>query len=214
MSVNISRSHVMWPWNCRICYSIPHILLNMSWVSHFGDSFWVLICVDGWAKGRCCGVQVARSDTGYTMLLGYVLGYLVNTMLRELGSGTLSQIKKATLCDRWRQHGVNVKDSSIVRHVTPCTDIGVLYQFTRCHIKRTQSSYCSLSDPQILICDYSLRKGWYTENHSVGTATRYGLVGPGIESPWGRVFHHPSRPGLGPIQPPKKWVACLPTPRR
>jgi hypothetical protein len=37
---------------------------------------------------------------------------------------------------------------------------------------------------------------------SVGIATRYGLDGPGIESRWGRVFPHPSRPALGPTQPP------------
>ena len=37
---------------------------------------------------------------------------------------------------------------------------------------------------------------------SVGVATRYGLDGPGIESWWGRDFPHPSRPTLGPTQPP------------
>ena len=36
----------------------------------------------------------------------------------------------------------------------------------------------------------------------VGKATRYGLDGPGIESRWGRDFPHPSRPALGPTQPP------------
>jgi len=35
---------------------------------------------------------------------------------------------------------------------------------------------------------------------SVGTATRYGLDGPGIESRWGRDFPHPSRPALEPTQ--------------
>jgi hypothetical protein len=35
----------------------------------------------------------------------------------------------------------------------------------------------------------------------VGIATRYGLVGPGIEFRWGRYFPHPSRPALGPTQP-------------
>jgi len=33
---------------------------------------------------------------------------------------------------------------------------------------------------------------------SVGTATGYGLDGPGIESRWGRDFPHLSRPTLGP----------------
>jgi hypothetical protein len=33
---------------------------------------------------------------------------------------------------------------------------------------------------------------------SVGIATDYGLDGPGIETRWGRVFSHTSRPALGP----------------
>ena len=41
--------------------------------------------------------------------------------------------------------------------------------------------------------------GW---DSSVVIATRYGLDGPRIESRWGRHFPRPSRPALGPIQPP------------
>ena len=44
---------------------------------------------------------------------------------------------------------------------------------------------------------------------SVCIATRYGLDGPGIESRWGREFPHPSRPALGPTQPPVQWVPRL-----
>jgi hypothetical protein len=41
---------------------------------------------------------------------------------------------------------------------------------------------------------------------SDGTATGYGLDGPGIESRWGRDFPHLSRPVLGSTQPPIQWV--------
>jgi hypothetical protein len=41
---------------------------------------------------------------------------------------------------------------------------------------------------------------------SVGTATRYGLDAPGIESRWGRDFPHLSTPTLGPNQPPVQWI--------
>ena len=37
---------------------------------------------------------------------------------------------------------------------------------------------------------------------SDGIATGYGLDGPGIESWRGRDFLHPSKPALGPTQPP------------
>jgi hypothetical protein len=55
--------------------------------------------------------------------------------------------------------------------------------------------------PSVLIVS-----GW---DSSSGTATRYGLDGPGIESRWGRYFPHPSTPTLGPTQPPIQWVAGL-----
>jgi hypothetical protein len=44
---------------------------------------------------------------------------------------------------------------------------------------------------------------------SVGIATRNGLEGPEIESRWGRDFPHPSRPALGPTQPPIQLVPSL-----
>jgi hypothetical protein len=44
---------------------------------------------------------------------------------------------------------------------------------------------------------------------SVVIATRYGFDGPGIESWYRRYFPHPSRPALGPTQPPLRWVPGL-----
>ena len=42
----------------------------------------------------------------------------------------------------------------------------------------------------------------------VGIATDYGLDGLRIESRWGEILH-PSRPALGPTQPPENWVLGL-----
>jgi len=43
---------------------------------------------------------------------------------------------------------------------------------------------------------------------SVGIATDYGLDGPGL-NPGGDEILRPSRPALGPIQPPVQWVLGL-----
>jgi hypothetical protein len=44
---------------------------------------------------------------------------------------------------------------------------------------------------------------------SVGITIRYGLDGQRIESRWGRSFPQPSRPALGPTQPPLQWAPSL-----
>ena len=43
---------------------------------------------------------------------------------------------------------------------------------------------------------------------SVGIATDYVLDAPGFNPGWDEIFR-PSRPVLGPIQPPVKWVPDL-----
>jgi hypothetical protein len=42
-----------------------------------------------------------------------------------------------------------------------------------------------------------------------GVTTRYELDDPGIESRWGKDYHHPSKQALGPTQPPVQRVRGL-----
>ena len=102
-------------------------------------------------------------------------------------------------------------------HVNP------VHNFMSIYVCFITQNLLPLPEHSILSCTVYLDMG---RDSSVGIATRYGLDGPGIESRWGRDFPHPSRPALGPTQPPVQWVpdlsqgkaagawCCLPTPSR
>jgi len=62
---------------------------------------------------------------------------------------------------------------------------------------------------QILLIKYLVHVGPYMLGSITGTATGYGLDGPGIESRWRRDFPHLSRLALGSTQPPVQWVPGL-----
>jgi hypothetical protein len=56
----------------------------------------------------------------------------------------------------------------------------------------------------------SPRGEWaWGQDSSVDMTTRYGLLGPGIESRWGRDFPHPFGTVLWPTQPPIQWAPGL-----
>ena len=84
----------------------------------------------------------------------------------------------------------------------------------------SSGNYCHAPHNDILVNDgphigrWSHKLQYYIiiimgRDSSVGIATRYWLDGPRIESRWGRDFPSPSRPALGPVQPPIHWVANL-----
>jgi hypothetical protein len=102
-----------------------------------------------------------------------------------------------------------------------CVPRNLAYSFTISTMLYVQVQLPVFADPQSCLDSVSYRP-WAEiltnrttccnsvgRNSSVGIATRYGMGGPGIESRWGRDFLHPSRPALGPTQPPTQWIPGL-----
>ena len=101
-----------------------------------------------------------------------------------------------------------ISSSEVAMHMTQSTllhfpeisNLCLIMVCSRCSSKKN-----SVSQKILILC---LLFPMY-EDRSVGMATCYRLDGSGIESRWGRYFHHPSRPPLRSTQPPVQWVPGL-----
>jgi len=83
------------------------------------------------------------------------------------------------------------------------------YLFPKCLISKTPFTQRTTNT---LNCTPSITGQFLTTyllHSSVSIAIRYGLDGPGMKSQWGQNFLHPSRPTVGPTQPPIQWVPGL-----
>ena len=135
----------------------------------------------------------------FTSLLVWVLG-------TSRFCPCLSQAQHPRLCCFWKNiRAVPIKNSTekkqTIATIFICIILYIKWRSVSAFIRRNhQGVYKILANLELN--NFSLG-GLYS---SVSKATRYGLDGPGIEFRWRRDFPHPSRPALGPTQPPVQWV--------
>jgi hypothetical protein len=100
----------------------------------------------------------------------------------------------------------DVQTTKLSRSIRPNTNAIRLKQISQSpnSVKRM---FCPCLESTLNYSGYS-HSVWGRDS-SVGIATRYRLEGPEIESRWERDVPHPSRPALGPTQPPIQWVPAL-----
>ena len=86
-----------------------------------------------------------------------------------------------------------------------CSAVSGLLTWYRAEVTSGANGSGLLSDLRV----FSLARVRLSLDSVVGTVTRYGLEGPGIESRWGRDFPHLSTPTPRLTQSSAKWVPGL-----